>query len=317
MTPKPNCGFVEWFHPSRPGELERAQFVTQMMQVAGFTHCRFNLSWAELIKEEAAGKSHSFYDDLIPLLASRFTLLPNLAYTPPSWGITASPASPPRELERYGWAIAQVCERWGEYFPSLEVWNEPNSPSYWRREDDPDLRLFAELARIGADSLAGFGKQSVLGGPSPLDLGWLCFMERYGVLAKYDVLGLHGFPGTWDGLRQGSWQSFSAHLAEVRMFTRADQDVWITEVGASSLRDPALPHRVFAEVMCAPTSHVFWYAAMDFPSDMPTMQRMEAGDISDDDYHMGLLDQGWNPKALYQYLTSKRINKRNGKAAAA
>lgn len=300
----PNIGVVEWFAPLARNERGRARHVASMMRKAGFTHFRFDVSWAHLVWEEWKEADVSFYDFLFPLLAEHFTLLPNLTYTPPSWGIESSCASPPKELERYGWAVDQVCRRWGSYFEYLEVWNEPNSSAYWMRSLDPDLSQFALLAKIGASVIHAAGKKAVLGGPSPIDLAWFRIMESYGVLGSFDVIGIHGFPGTWDSVLRPAypWRGWDRHLEEVRRCIDTSlQEVWITEAGASSRTDPHLPYRIYKEVMSCDAPNIFWYSAMDFAG--PTMQEYERGEVSPDDFHMGLLTRGRNPKLLYSLLT--------------
>ena len=59
------------------------------------------------------------------------------------------------------------------------------------------------------------GKRTVLGGMCPLDLNWLRLMAERRALAEIDVVGLHGFPGTWESAST-SWRSWPEQIEAVR-----------------------------------------------------------------------------------------------------
>jgi CDP-paratose 2-epimerase len=308
-------GIVEWFHPRLPQEKERAAWLVPRLRDAGFRHVRFNLSWAELVCEEWEGTQESFYDFLFPLLTAHFeSVLPDFAYTPPSWGRSFSDASPPREAWMAPWWVEQVCRRWGEHFDALEFWNEANSPSYWDVTHDPGFEYFAAQAKQVADVLHASGKQAVLGGPSPIDLAWFRTMSDHRVLSAYDAVGIHGFPGTWDGLERPGhpWRGWNAHLDEVQRLlddTGSAAEIWITEVGASSLVDPTLPTSVFRDVLASGAPRIYWYAAMDHAG--RTVQERNEGKVSEHDYHMGLFSRERKPKPLYRDLVARHAPERD------
>jgi CDP-paratose 2-epimerase len=299
-------GFVEWFHPLDGGqELDRANYLAQVMSEAGFAHCRFNLSWAELVREQFEGvkEGESFYDKLIPLLARHFQLLPNLSYTPPSWSVSGTSASPPKEekyLQYFEWWIGEVCRRWGSYFTHLEIWNEPNSSAYWKREDDPFFDQFARLAKIAAQELRQQGKFSVLGGPSPIDMRWFETMKAHEVIDQYDVVGIHGFPGTWDSVTTGNilWQDWENHLRDVREYHPV---VWITEVGATR-SIAGLQEEVYESVSTCSAERYYWYSAMDYDRSKMTMQEQAHGFISPHDFTMGLMSRDRTESVLLKRL---------------
>jgi len=207
------------------------------------------------------------------------------------------------------WWVEQVCRRWGEHFPALEFWNEANSPSYWDRTADPELVFFADQAKAVAEVLHRQGKQAVLGGPSPIDMAWFRAMAEHDVLSGYDAVGIHGFPGTWDSPERPGfpWRGWNAHLDEVqRLLDEAGSQavIWITEVGASSLVDPALPSEVFRDVLASKAPRIYWYAAMDYAG--RTVQESNEGKVSEHDFHMGLFTRAREPKPLYRELVGGR-----------
>lgn len=299
----PVLGAVEWFQPRRAGELERAACIRDALADASITQLRFDISWAELAYEEWKGISPSFYDRLIPMLAERLELLPNLMYTPPSLGITDASASPPRDLGMFGYIAGRVCERWGAHFEYLELWNEPNGHSYWNFRLDPRWDAFREMIALALPVVHEHGKKAVLGGPSPFDLWWFRNMQQDNLLVDCDVIGIHGFPGTFDDSRfpwQG-WQANVSALQELLDQVGSPAEIWITEMGATDEYGLEFQVRTLNDALSVPVPRAYWYSVMDFRGE--TVQQV-AGDptIYPGDFHMGLLTWEGEPKELYRHV---------------
>ena len=307
-TVSPTVGVVEWFRPDRPGEWQRVEAVVEAVEALGVEHLRFDLSWALSMVPGV----NEWYDRLFEHLAGRFELLPCVTYTPPSYGVEPSSAAPPKNPKDYADFLDVAIRRWGHAFETVELWNEPNGISYWRFDLDPGWRVFREMiAMAGYWAATHHEKKVVLGGPSPIDLGWLGAMFHDGAMDHVHVVGIHGFPGTWDSPERPGfpWRGWATHVGQVRELLRrcgSDAEIWITEAGCSSLSGEERQVEVLADLLEAPVPRVYWYSVHDFEG--LTVQEREQGWVSAHDYHMGLIERGYGsdgrlllrPKGLYE-----------------
>jgi CDP-paratose 2-epimerase len=135
-----------------------------------------------------------------------------------------------------------------------------------------------------------------------VDLGWLEVMGRAGVLEHVDVVGLHGFPGTWDpeACWWSDWPSEVAGARETCERYRPDLEFWITEAGyATGRHDEAEQARRFLDALAAPVERVYWYSLHDFAPDFVTQ---EGRRFDERHYHTGLYDAHGRPKLLARLL---------------
>ncbi|NLO05499.1 MAG: NAD-dependent epimerase/dehydratase family protein [candidate division WS1 bacterium] len=289
---EPELGILEWF---RLGEEDRVEQVLADLRALNIKRLRSGISWADWHRPEG----RDWYDWLIPRLISEVELLPCLNYTPPSLGITPKTSSPPRESFRYGEWVGQILQIYGDKLHAVELWNEPNNLSDWDWTVDPGWVIFGEMVGWAAWVAKGYGATTVLAGMSPPDANWLRMMAERGVLEHIDVVGLHGFPGTWE-LRWESWETYVERTQEVLDEFAPEAEIWITEVGFSTWRhDEHRQMRVFADAMAAPVERVYWYAAEDLNSEASTTDGFHSDER---EYHFGLKAQDGTSKQLYRAL---------------
>lgn len=288
-------GLVEWF---RPGEHARVLTALGGMVDARARHLRTHLSWAEF---HAPGGA-AWYDWLIPTLGRQVDLLPCIHYTPPSLSRTGRSSGAPRRLRDYADFVDHILTRYGAHFTDVELWNEPNNLLDWDWRDDGDWSAYCEM--IGA---AGYwarqrGFRAVLGGPCPFDAHWLALMGDRGVLGVVDVVGLHGFPGTWDS-EAGGWTGWRDQIAAAREILDRHQpkaELWITETGYSTWRHDELRQvQRFAEAMSLPVQRVYWYGWQDVPSDVAVQEGFH---FDERHYHLGIVTETGRRKLLGRLL---------------
>ena len=285
----PVVGMLEWFLKD---ERERVERVVASLRELGVRHLRTGVSWADWVSPDGA----DWYRWLLPRLAREFEVLPCVVYTPPSVAVEPAVSAPPRRLRDYADFLDVLIGELGGSFDTIELWNEPNNLSDWDWRLDPDWQLFAEMIGDAAHWARTRGKRTVLGGMSPLDAGWLDVVAAHGILRDIDVVGVHGFPGTWEP----DWTSWPSKIGEVReVIARhgSAADVWITETGFSTWRhDEHSQVRELAEAMAAPVDRVYWYAAEDLAPDRVAVDGFHADER---DYHFGLCDAAGTPKLLH------------------
>jgi CDP-paratose 2-epimerase len=290
MTPV--LGVLEWFEV---GERDRVERVAGELRALGVRHLRTGVSWADWYRDGG----QEWYAWLLPRLARDFELLPCLTYTPPSLGIEARSSSPPRRTRDYADFLDVLVGRHGDAFDAVELWNEPNCRSEWDYALDPQWQAFCALVGDAAHWAKRLGKRVVLGGMSPVDPGWLELLAVRGTLADVDVVGIHGFPGTWEA----AWPGWAANVERARTVLDRhglDAEIWITEAGFSTWRHDALGQlRAFADVLQAPVPRVYWYAAEDLAPERPAIDRFHEDER---EYHFGLHRADGRPKLLARLL---------------
>jgi CDP-paratose 2-epimerase len=296
----PALGILEWF---RPGEHARVEAAVADLERLGVRHLRTGISWADYHRRGVA----PWYDWLLPTLARHFELLPCVLYVPPSISRSKTTAGPPEDPKAYADFLDVLVDRHGRHFETIELWNEPNNLADWDWRLDPQWQMFADMIVQAAHWMRRKGKRTVLGGMCPLDLNWLRLIAERGALAEIDVVGLHGFPGTWESANT-SWRSWPEQVDAVgRLLAEhgLEPALWITETGYSTWRFDGLNQfDCLLATLDAPVERVYWYSYQDLHPSQPSQ---EGWHFDERHYHFGLVTAGGQPKLLYRVLAEGGI----------
>lgn len=290
----PEIGLLEWFWINDRAAVEQA--VTDM-KALGVRQLRFGFSWADFQREDGP----AWFDWLLPKLAAAAELLPCFVYTPPSLGEQPYTASPPRDLKAFADFIDVVITRYGQYFEYIELWNEPNNIREWDASLDWSWEKFAAMIINAAHWARHRGKKTVLGGMSPIEPNWLHTMGRLKVLDFIDVVGIHGFPGSYDVTHE-PWQTQILRVQEVLDYYGCKARIWITEVGYPTWRNDDFEQiKVFTDLLDLPVERAYWLCLFDLPRERPST----AGFHRDPrDYHFGVKTESGEHKLLYRMWQS-------------
>jgi CDP-paratose 2-epimerase len=296
----PAFGILEWF---RPGERDRVEAAVADLQRLDVRHLRTGISWADYHRSGV----RAWYDWLLPTLARHFELLPCVLYVPPSISRSKTTAGPPEDPKAYADFLDLLVARHGRHFETIELWNEPNNLADWDWRLDPQWDAFASMIVQAAHWMRRKGKRTVLGGMCPLDLNWLRLMAERNVLAEIDVIGLHGFPGTWESAST-TWRSWPEQVAQVMHLLaehRLAPEIWITETGYSTWRFDALNQiDCLLATLAAPVARVYWYSYQDLHPSKPSQ---EGWHFDERHYHFGMVTAGGQPKLLHRVLAEGGI----------
>jgi CDP-paratose 2-epimerase len=300
-------GAVEWL---RPGEEWRVPRVLKELKALRIRHLRTGISWADYHRPEGP----SWYAWLLPELARHVELLPCFHCTPPSLGLVAKCASPPRDPKAYADFLDLFVTEHGEHFEWVELWNEPSNLLDWDWRLDPEWKIYSEMVGAAGYWMRRRGKKVVLGGNCPTDLNWLRHIGDNGVLAYVDAVGVHGFPGTWSI----DWPGWEAELSSLRQCLDelgTPLPLWITEAGFSTWRhDEVRQARELLSASQANADRVYWYSLEDLSPMLSTQQGFH---IDDRHYHMGLFHSDGTPKLAARCLRDGGVAKMQAVAALA
>src|SRR3954452_16846009 len=293
-TGDPELGVVQYFHMGDHAMVESVLDGLSGLQVR---HLRTAISWCDWTRPGG----EEWYGWLLPKLTERFDVLPCFLYTPPELGILPKTSSPPRDPQAYGEFVEMVLGRHGGDFPYVELWNEPNNYIEWDWTIDPEWTIFAEMVGGAARRAAELGVKSVLGGMSPFDPNWLDLMFKRGALEHVDVIGVHGFPGTWEAVWDG-WDSHIDPVQEVCDRHGSDARIWVTECGFSTwAHDEFRQVTTMVELAEAPADRVYWYSVQDLAAERETLDGFHADERA---YHFGLQRTSGEPKLVGRVLAA-------------
>jgi beta-xylosidase len=185
------------------------------------------------------------------------------------------------------------------------LWNEPNNLSHWDFTIDPAWAMFAAMIRRAAAAVRAEAPHLpvVLGGLAPLDPGFLqLVLQRHGLEAVVDAVGVHGFPFDWHLWQVHEWPD---KVAALRRHTQ--KPLWATEVGVSSFgceEVQVLGLRKTLAVLPPLVEEVFWYSLYDLPPAVAatTRHREAEGSAYYRHYAFGLLDQHGRPKLALRHF---------------
>jgi CDP-paratose 2-epimerase len=283
-------GLLEWF---RIGEYEQVEQVLIDLKHLGVEELRTGISWADW----HTGKGEGWYQWLLPRLAREVNVLPCFLYTPPSLGIVPKTSAPPRIPKAYADFIDVMITRFGKYFEWVELWNEPTNISEWDWTIDPSWQVFAEMIGGAAYWVRQRGKKTVLAGMSPIDPNWLQLMIHQGVIDYIDVVGIHGFPGTWEQTWEG-WEKSISRLRAMLDQHGSKAEIWITEAGFSTWQHNEYKQiRTFLDVLESPAERVYWYSLYDLDPNFPTIDGFH---LDEREYHFGLKRVDGTPKLMFR-----------------
>ena len=258
---------------------------------------RLNLAWSSVQAGPSAPLDWSHYDPVIAGAArSGIHVLPTV-YSSPLWA-EPSPETPPlgAALPRFQGFVKAAVRRYGSDgtfwsdhpdLPKLpvtnwELWNEPNSPIFWKPA--PDAAQYASLlaAFHSAVTSADPAAHVLLGGLFPTPSGgvpmdeFLAQLQRSGAGGDFDAAALHPYAANpAQALRR---------VAQLRAGLRAagagSKPIWVTEVGwasggspssvtVGSARQAAYLGRLFRLATAARDrlgiAGVIWYSLIDTP----------------------------------------------------
>jgi hypothetical protein len=212
---------------------------------------RVNLAWSSVQAGPSAPFDWSHYDPVIAGAARNgIHVLPTI-YSSPLW-VEPSPETPPlgAALPRFQSFVRAAVRRYGSDgtfwsdhpdLPTLpitdwELWNEPNSPIFWKPA--PDAAQYASLLAAfhstvrSADPVA----QILIGGLFPTPSGgipmgeFLAQLQRAGADADFDAASLHPYARN----PAQALQRISQLRSGLRAAGAGTKPIWVTEVGWAS-----------------------------------------------------------------------------------
>jgi polysaccharide biosynthesis protein PslG len=219
---------------------------------------RINLAWGSVQAGPEAPYDWSHYDPVVREAAENGIRVLATVYSTPGWAAETAEIPPlGRSLQGFERFARAAAERygtdgtfWSQHpdVPKLpvidwQIWNEPNSPLFWK--PNPDAGQYLQLLRAFNSAVKGVDPQAriLLGGlfPTPRDgismEEFLSALYQGGGRSLFDAVAIHPYART----PRDAIDRVGQAREVMRRFGDAQKPIWITEVGwASSGTPPGL-----------------------------------------------------------------------------
>ena len=232
--------FLHWNHdwnnfqyPDRK-TLEKAIF---LMKEAGVGWVRVDFSWQDI--EPCQGSfDYTKYDALVDLLAkNNIRVLGILDYTADWASPTGKWNFPDPDNTRFIKYASAVVQRYKGKVKYWELWNEPDSLTYWNPQDSLKAyvgllkEIYGALKKIDPDC-------KILNGGISSGLTGVNHLYDNGAQGYFDIMNLHIFETPFDRIAIKRAKAFIDRTRKV-MARNNDQDkkIWITEIGCPGVKN--------------------------------------------------------------------------------
>lgn len=231
--------FLHWNHSwnnykySTKQDLERA---VKLMKEAGVSWVRLDFLWSEI--EPAQGEfNFAKYDQLVELLNKNGLNVLGILHYNTEWAAVCNQWNcAPKDTALFVNYARETIGRYKGKVSYWEVWNEPDSATYWVPQDG--LKTYCKLLKevyIAAKKINPDCK--ILNGGLANGLSSVNRLYDSGAKGYFDILNIHFFesPLHKDAIKAVLAYPKLAYKVMVRNGD-ADKKIWITEIGCPGVR---------------------------------------------------------------------------------
>ncbi|MDD5347610.1 MAG: cellulase family glycosylhydrolase [Candidatus Omnitrophica bacterium] len=231
--------FLNWNHDWNnfhyPDTDTRLQTI-DLMQEAGVSIVRMDFLWQDIEPSEGL-VDYSKYDAIVDLLYRHNIQILGLLDYSADWASACNRWNcPPRDNALFVKYATAVVSRYKDKIKYWELWNEPDSHTYWEPQDG--LQAYAGLLK---DVYTALKREDpacvVLNGGLSAGLAGVNKLYDAGAQGYFDVMNVHIFESPADPIAVKRAQAF-VELTHKVMARNGDggKKIWITEVGAPGVR---------------------------------------------------------------------------------
>lgn len=231
--------FLHWNHSwnnYKYASVEDWQKVVSLMKEAGIGWVRMDFLWED-IEPEAGQFNFAKYDAIVEILSGNGIQILGLLDYSVGWASSCGNWNcPPLDNQLFVRYVKQVIGRYKDKIKYWEVWNEPDSSTYWSKQDR--LRSYCILLKevyLAAKKIDPACK--ILNGGLAGGLASVNNLYDSGGKGYFDILNIHFFESP---LHPGAIKAVAAYpkLAYKVMSRNGDsgKKIWITEIGCPGVK---------------------------------------------------------------------------------
>lgn len=224
--------FLSWNHAWNNYKYDHAGLTkaAQLLKEAGVSFVRMDFLWEDIQPQHDAF-DFTKYDYIVDVLATHNIRILGIVGYSASWAGQQWNA-PPHEFTDFTDFVSRVVARYKHRIKYWEIWNEPDSKTYWRHQDD--MKTYTALLKVSyrAAKEADTTCKIVLGGMTNQGYYAIQNVYRNGGKDFFDILNIHPFINP---LLEGELNRvFSLYRNIKRLQERYDDEekkIWFTEIG--------------------------------------------------------------------------------------
>ena len=231
--------FLHWHHSWNNYKYneETLKKTVKILKDLGISFVRFDFLWDDI--EPRPGEfQFRKYDFLVDLLTeNQIRILGILDYSAswaaPDWNY------PPAKIGDFLSFVSVVITRYKDKVKYWEVWNEPDSPFYWKPQDD--MKTYSELLKHTYRLAKKIDPSCkvLLGGLIPPGIYALQNIYRNGGKDYFDIINIHPFVNPLYPNRIKTVAVMHKNLKRIMdKFNDSDKKIWFTELGCPGVRRP-------------------------------------------------------------------------------
>ncbi|MCX5694124.1 MAG: endo-1,4-beta-xylanase [Candidatus Omnitrophica bacterium] len=227
--------FLHWNHSwnnykySSQRDLEE---VVSLMRDAGVGWVRWDFLWSDIEAQE--GKfDFTKYDNIVKVLKNNDIHILGVLHYSTNWASSCGEWNcPPEDNQKFVNYASKVIQRYKDQVKYWEVWNEPDSAIYWKKQDS--LKSYCILLKevyLAAKKIDPDCK--ILNGGIANGLVSINHLYDNGAKDYFDILNLHFFESPLHG-KNGIKAVISYPNLAYKIMVRngdAHKKIWITEIG--------------------------------------------------------------------------------------
>lgn len=231
--------FLHWNHDwngykySTNEELEK---IAKLMKEAGVDFVRMDFLWGDI---EPCEGSFDFekYDTIVNIMAeNKINILGILDYTAPWAAEDCDWNSPPMENKLFVAFAIRVINRYKDKIKYWEVWNEPDSGVYWKKQDA--LKSYVVLLKEVYKAAKIVDPECfILNGGLAGGLLSVNRLYEQGAKDYFDIMNIHSFETP---MHQNAIKAVEAFPRLVYKTMKRNGDaykkIWITEIGCPGVK---------------------------------------------------------------------------------
>ncbi|MDD5108144.1 MAG: beta-galactosidase [Candidatus Omnitrophica bacterium] len=232
--------FLHWNHSwnnyKYPSNLDLEKAVS-LMQSAGVGWIRLDFLWEDI--EPAEGNfDFAKYDNIVKLVRSKGIYILGILHYSTGWASSCREWNcPPKDNTLFINYTNKVIQRYKEQIKYWEIWNEPDSVTYWKQQDG--LKSYCVLLKevyLAAKKIDPDCK--ILNGGLANGLSSINHLYDNGAKDYFDILNLHFFQNPLFGNNAMRAIATFPKLAYKIMVRNGDANkkIWITEIGCPGVR---------------------------------------------------------------------------------
>lgn len=225
--------FLSWDHSWNEFKYHSradVESVVESMQDAGIGFVRMDFYWNDI--EPSRGVfDFKKYDTIVEILVKHHIGILAILHYSADW---AAPAwnNPPDDFDVFAGYCRQVVSRYKKCIRYWEVWNEPDSSTYWVPQDG--MKAYVELLKRASTAIKAEDATArvVMGGLTNQGYFALKNMYRLGAAPYFDIVNIHPFtnPLGFDAL--GRVRSLHRQIRRLMAeYGDAHKRIWFTELG--------------------------------------------------------------------------------------